>query len=124
MLPKEEISLFIYGFIIVGFLLGAILYMLGGRRAGNTIFLLLIFMIAFPFLWELLPPWVTLLFMALVALAFLQVVVSLIIGKAAADTMAGNLAADLVRFVVRILILPLYIVRRILRMITRDQRDQ
>jgi xanthine/uracil permease len=120
-LPKEEISQFIYGFLIIGFILGAILLMLGFRRAGHFLFLLLIFAITFPLLWELLPPWVTAIFVAFLALVFLQVVVSFILGKAAADTMVGNLAADLVRWLVMILILPVQIVRRVFRMIGRDQ---
>lgn len=121
MLPKEEISQFIYGFIIIGFILGVVFLILGSRMAGHALFLLLIFTISFPFLWEWLPSWVMLLFMAFVALAFLRVVASFIIGKGAADTMVGNLAADLVRFLVQILILPIHIVRRIFRMINRDQ---
>lgn len=119
MLPKEEISQLIYGFVIVGFVVGAVLLMLGFRRAGHFLFLMLIFTIAFPLLWELLPPWVTLIFMTFIALVFLQILATFILGKGAADTMVGNLAADLVRFLVRIVILPLQIVRRILRMVNR-----
>jgi xanthine/uracil permease len=121
MLPKEEIWPFISGFIIVGFIIGAILLMLGFRRAGHFLFLLLIFAVAFPFLWELLPPWVAFISMAVIALVFLQIAATFILGKGAADTMIGNLAADLVRFLVLILILPIHIVQRIFRMINRGQ---
>jgi uncharacterized membrane protein len=117
MLPKEEMWQFITGFIIIGFIAGAILLMLGFRRAGHFLFLLLIFAIAFPLLWELLPPWGTFIFIAVIALVFLQVVATFIFGKGAADSMTGSLAADLVRFLVRVVLLPLQIVRRILRMI-------
>jgi hypothetical protein len=112
---------FIIGFVIIGFIAGAILLILGFRRAGHFLFLLLIFAVAFPFLWELLPRWVVLIFIAVIALVFLQVVATFIFGKGAADSMTGSLAADLVRFLVRVVILPIQIVRRMLRTINRDQ---
>lgn len=119
MLSKGEIWPFISGFIIIGFIIGAILLALGFRRAGHFLFLILIFMIAFPFIWELLPHWVTLIFMAFIALVFLQIVATFFFGKGAADAMIGNLAAYLVRSLVQFLILPLKIIRQILSMINR-----
>jgi hypothetical protein len=118
-LPEE--SQLISVLLFSGFLLGAILLMLGFRGAGHFLFLLLIFTIAFPFLWELLPFWATLVFMAFVALVFLRVVASFVLGKAAADTMVGNLATDLIRLLIIILIFPIQVIRQLRRMIDRDQ---
>lgn len=57
------------------------------------------------------PPWVTWLVLAGVGLSLLKGLAALLLGPRAADTMLGALAADLVRFVVRLalplLLLPL-----------------
>ncbi len=58
-----------------------------------------------------LPPWVSLVLLAVIGLAILRGVAALLIGQRAADTMAGNLGADIVRLVVRIIILPLRVIR-------------
>jgi hypothetical protein len=53
-------------------------------------------------------------FAVVAGLMVLQGFGALLLGKDAADSMVGSLAADLVRFVFKMLILPLRIVRRLL----------
>ncbi len=89
--------------ILIGWFAVGLLYMFGSlvwRRACLAMFL-------FTFVAPFLPSWGRLVFMAIVALIFLQGFAALLIGARAADAMVGNLAADLVRFAVRLLIAPL-----------------
>jgi hypothetical protein len=63
------------------------------------------------------PPWVTWLVLAGVGLSLLKGLAVLLLGSRAADTMLGSLAADLVRFVVR-LALPLLLLWWAVRWLT------
>lgn len=115
LVPDEALALLIAG---VG--LALMLGLLSGRTALGLLGLLLFLPLLAPFLEALLgelPPWVSLVILAFFALALIRGLAALLLGSRAADTMVGNLAADLVRFVVAILILPLRIVRWAFRMV-------
>jgi hypothetical protein len=113
LLPDETMPL-----IIVGIGLAMILGLLTGRTAFSLLGLLVLSPIVVPFAEAVLgnlPPWVSLLLLASVALAVLRGLAALLLGQRAADTMVGTLAADLVRLIVWFLILPLRIVRSAFR---------
>jgi hypothetical protein len=75
---------------------------------------LLLWMLLWTFLASSLPLWGQAVFAAVAGLMVLQGFGALLLGARAADAMVGNLAADLVRFVFKMLILPLRIVPRLL----------
>jgi hypothetical protein len=81
--------------VIGGWFCGIVLLMCGSLVARR----LLVWMLLWTFLAAFLPLW------GQVAMA---------VGKHAADAMVGSLAADLVRFIFKILILPLIVVRTLL----------
>lgn len=86
--------------ILVG---GAILVMFGRAsvRAVLGIVLLLAFLpVMAPIIeavLDALPGWVSLLLLAVIGISFLQAVATFVLGRGAAEHMAGTLAADLVR---------------------------
>jgi hypothetical protein len=89
-----------------------------GRAALTILALLLLFPLLAPVIEamvEELPPWLSLLLLAFIGLSMLQGLAALLLGPRAADTMVGSLAADLVRFVVGMLVLPLRLVRWAIR---------
>lgn len=98
--------------IIPGFILGAILLIVGSRVAGRAIILVVVFALFLPFLWQLLPTWVTFIIIALISLVFLQAILSLIMGQRIAESVTGNLVTDLFRFVFRMILLPFRFFRR------------
>jgi len=115
MLPKEVLVPYAIWFVIIGYILVGVLFILHFKRAVHLLFLMLLFTFTAPLLVELLPSWVILIVMGVVALVFLQIIAGFIFGQRAADSMIGSLTAGMVRALVRILILPLGIIRRILR---------
>lgn len=105
LLPDEALPLLIAG---VG--LAMILGLLRGRAALGILLMLLLAPVLASFvevLMEILPPWISLIVLAVIGLSILKGLAALLIGPRAADTMVGSLAADLVRLAVRILIFPL-----------------
>lgn len=59
-----------------------------------------------------LPPWVSLVVLIVIALAVLRGILSVLIGKGAADHAIGTLAADVIRItVIALLFLPIRVVR-------------
>jgi hypothetical protein len=114
-LPDEALPLVI---VATGLLM-----ILGFRRAGLSVLgtALLLPVIA-PFVEALfgeLPPWVSLVVLAFIGLAILRGMAALVIGQRAADTMAGSLAADVVRIVVEMLFFPLRAVWWAIRLLGR-----
>ena len=98
--------------IIPGFILGALLLMLGSRVAGRAIILVVVFALFLPFLWQLLPTWVTFLIVALISLVFFQAILSLIMGQSIAESVTSNLVTDLFRLVFRMFLFPFRFFRR------------
>jgi len=96
--------------VIGGWFLAIVLLMFGSIVARR----LLLWMLLWTFLASFLPPWGQAVFAVVAGLMVLEGFGALLLGKHAADTMVGNLAADLVRFVFKMLILPLRIIRRLL----------
>jgi len=115
LLPDEAMPL-----VIVGIGLAMILGLIAGRAAMGLLAILLITPLFAPFIEAAiasLPPWLALLILASIVLAFLRGVASLFLGRAAAAHMTGSLAADLVRFTVLACFLPLRIVAWLVRRI-------
>lgn len=117
LVPDEALPL-----IVVGIGLALMLGFITGRAALTLIltFVLLPPLLA-PFIEGILgelPPWVSLLLLAVLALAILRGVTGLVLGQRAADTMVGSLAADLVRLTVRVLLFPFRVVGWGLRLVT------
>jgi hypothetical protein len=108
----------------LGILLAGFTLMLGVLRIkaalGFIVVLVLVFLLAPSFAPSVkeLPIWVLLPVLALVAIARLQGIVGLFLGRAAANEMAGSLAADLVRLAVMVLLCPLWIVRWLFRLLS------
>ncbi len=119
MMPDLEIANFIQSMLIIGFILGGVLMILGGRGVGRFLFMVVIFLMLFPILWSVAPPWVSLIIFAFIGLSFLQVVLSLLLGRRTAESVTASLATSLVRFLLMILILPLRIVQRMIGMVTK-----
>jgi hypothetical protein len=118
-LPDEALPL-----LIVGVGLALMLGLISGRAALGLLGLLLLFPLLTPLVEALLgelPPWISLVILALIALAILRGLAALLLGARAADTMVGNLAADLVRLVVRLLLLPLRMGRWVVRMVNHGR---
>ena len=107
--------------IIVAMGLGMILGLIRGRvilAALLLFFLLPLLPQLTPFatsLFNSLPLWARWVITGFLTLSILRTVAALLIGWRASDAMAGSLAADLVRFAVRTLFLPLQLIRWILR---------
>ncbi len=119
LVPDEALPLLVMG---VG--LALVLGLLNGRAAlGLLGFLLLVPLLALfveTVLGEL-PPWVSLVLLAFLVLSLLRGLFALLLGSRAADTMVGSLAADLVRLVVRLLLLPLRMVRGAFRLVNQGR---
>jgi len=105
LVPDEALPL-----IVVGIGVALILGFITGRGALMLILaLVLLPPLLGPFIEGVLgelPPWVSLLILAVLGLAILRGLVGLVLGQRAADTMVGSLAADLVRLVVKLLLFP------------------
>lgn len=102
--------------LIVGVGVGLTLHLISLRRAFTLIGLLLPLLLLAPFaeaLWRELPPWLALTLVTVLGLRLLQTVAGVVYGRRAADGLVASLAADLVRCVVRLLILPLRLVSRV-----------
>lgn len=115
LMPDEALPL-----VIAGVGLALMLGLVSGRAAlGIVLGLVVLPPLLAPLVEAVmggLPPWVSLVILAFFGLAIIRGLAALLIGSRAADTMVGSLAADLVRFVVAILLLPLRVVGWALRM--------
>jgi hypothetical protein len=96
--------------VMGGWFLAIVLLMFGSLVARRLLLWMLLWTLLAPFL----PAWGQAVFAVVAGLMVLQGFGALLLGARAADAMVGNLAADLVRFVFKKLILPLRIVRRLL----------
>jgi hypothetical protein len=116
LIPDEALPLIIAG-IGVTLMLGFI----SGRGALMLILsLVLLPPLLAPFIEGILgelPPWMSLLILAVLGLAILRALVGILLGQRAADTMVGSLAADLVRLSVSFLLFPFRVVGWGLRMV-------
>ena len=92
--------------VIGGWFCGIVLLMCGSLVARR----LLVWMLLWTFLAAFLPLWGQAVMAVVAGLMVLQGFGALLLGKHAADAMVGSLAADLVRFIFKILILPLIVV--------------
>jgi hypothetical protein len=103
------------GLFIIGRIFGSPFVSVVGQR---LIVFTVIPMVLGPFVWPYLSPPTQLAVLAVFAvvagLMVLQGFGALLFGARAADAMVGSLAADLLRFVFKIPILPLRIIRRLL----------
>ena len=109
--------------LFVGGCIALIFGLVRGRALFGVLGLLLFLPVLGPLAaggFEQLPPWLSLVILAFFCLAILRGLAALVLGQRAADTMVGNLAADLVRLVVTILILPLRIVRAAFRVLLNE----
>jgi len=107
-LPEELLAL-----ALVVAVFGVMLGLLSGRAFFGLLALIMFLPIvaaAIEAILGELPPWVSLLVLAFVGVALLQGLVALFLGSQAAATMAGNLAADLVRLALRLMFFPLRVV--------------
>lgn len=112
LLPDEALPLVLIG--------GALLVIFGVMRARTVLGLVLL--LAFlPVLAPVieavlsaLPGWVSLVILAVVGISFLQAVATFVLGRGAAEHMAGTLAADLVRILVLATTFPLRLFWRFL----------
>ncbi len=102
--------------ILPGFVLGALLLILGSPVAGRAIILVVVLALLLPIIWEILPPWVTLTFIALISLVFLQAILSIIMGRKIAENVVSGLVTDLFRVIIRVIVLPIHFIRRIINM--------
>lgn len=118
LLPQEALPLLLVG--------GAVLVMLriASLRAvlGAVLFFALIpiFSPIIEALFGALPVWLALLFFVVMGFWSVQAIATTVMGRGAAEHMAGSLAADLVRFVLKSAFLP---VRLVWRLITRSLLD-
>lgn len=106
-----------YGFLIIGWGSVALLFLIGSRGARQVL--------GYMVLYTFLLPWlqapsnssrvVMVVLILVIGLVILQWLASAVIGKRAADSMVGSLAADLIRSVFK---LPFVVVRLILYIIT------
>jgi hypothetical protein len=120
-LPDEALPL-----LIVGVGLALMLGLISGRAAFGLLGLFLFSPLLLPLIEALLgelPPWISLIILAFLALALFRGLAALILGQRVADAMAGNLAADLVRLMVRLLFLPLRIGWWVIRTVVSDGRS-
>jgi hypothetical protein len=96
--------------VMVGWFLAIVLLMLGSIVARTLLVWMLLWTLLAPFL----PAWGQAVFAVVAGLMVLQGFGALLLGARAADARVGSLAADLLRFVFKIPILPLRIIRRLL----------
>lgn len=115
-LPDEALPL-----LVVGVAIALILGLLAGRTALSILGLLILIPILTPFveaLFGAMPAWISVVVLVIIGLSILRGIAALFIGRRAADTMVGTLAADVVRLVVICLFLPFrmagWVVRTIL----------
>ncbi len=114
-LPDEALVV-----LLVVAVLGLMLGLVSGRVVGG----LLVLLVALPIVGGVaemvlvqMPAWVTLIVLVAVGFAILRGIAALLIGQRAADTMTGNLAADVVRLVAAAVFLgPFRLVRWAIRM--------
>jgi hypothetical protein len=108
---------------VMGAGLALILGLVARRMALGIVGMLLLLSLLTPFVEAVvgdLPPWFSLVIMAFFALAIIRGLAGIVLGQRPADTMVGILAADIVRLVVAILILPLRAVRWAFRLGDND----
>ncbi len=117
-LPEEAFPI-----IVVGI---GLLVMVGVIRLRTAILVIFALLLLPPLIGPLvealfagLSPWVGLLALALFGLVILRSIVALFIGRAAADTMVGTLAADMVRLAFRLAFLPFRLVGGGMRILGR-----
>lgn len=118
-IPDEALPL-----LIVGVGLALILGLLTGRAVLGILGLLIIIPMLVPFIEALfgaMPPWISVLILVIIGLSLLRGLAGLFIGRRAADTMVGTLAADVVRFIVVCLFLPFRLVGMIFRTISNGR---
>lgn len=96
LMPVEALPLVL---VIAG-----LLFMVGMKRLGGA---LILFVLAYAFLlpfaeplMDLLPSWLLILITALFMFGIFRELVALLIGKGAADTMIGSLAADFLKLLI------------------------
>jgi predicted branched-subunit amino acid permease len=107
-LPAEFLPL-----VIVVVALGIITGLLRVRTGFGIIAGFVLSILLAPFvgmIFDQVPWWLNLLMAVLTGIALLQAFIALFIGDRASDTMAGSLAADMVRFMVRAWLFPLRLV--------------
>lgn len=118
LLPDQAMPL-----AVMGAGLALILGLVARRMALGIVGMLLLLSLLTPFVEAVvgdLPPWFSLVIMAFFALAIIRGLAGIVLGQRPADTMVGILAADIVRLVVAILILPLRAVRWAFRLGDND----
>jgi hypothetical protein len=104
LLPDEYLPV-----VVVGLALAVMMGILSFRRVIAILGIVVLLLLFAPFieaLLEQLPWWVQVLFLVGIGLSILQVLASFLIGREAAASMAGTLAADAVRFAFRMVFLP------------------
>lgn len=104
LLPDEALPL-----LIVGIGLALILGLVSRSAAFGLVGLMLLFALLGPIVEGVMggmPPWISLVILAVVILVLLKGMARLVLGGRAADHMVGILAADLVRLAVRLMMLP------------------
>jgi hypothetical protein len=107
--------------VIAGIGLALMVGLLNRSAAFGLLGMLLLFAILSPIIEGVmgeLPPWITVIIMAVVVLALLRGVASFVLGSRAADHMVGILAADLVRLTLRLLILPFRALGGLVRLVS------
>ena len=93
--------------VVIGF--GLMTGLLSRRTAFRTLgsVILLVLMLPFiPLLLEMLPLWLLVVLALFVAMSFLQAILSAAFGSGAANEAIGTLLADVIRFAVRMLFVP------------------
>jgi hypothetical protein len=113
LLPDELLPLF-----IVGIGLAVILRILRVKAAMAILGGLLLSFILSPFvdaIFDYLPAWVSVLVILCIGLVILRGLISLLIGRRAAEHMVGSLAAELVKGIFSLLLLPFKIIGMLLR---------
>ena len=115
--PLQLVGLVTYlALILVG--LSLMFGLIRVRKAFGFVWFLLLVLVFWPYLGSLiegLPWWVLGVLGALFGIAILQRFVSIFLGRSAANSMAGALAAGLVRLVLALFVLPMRVVRRLFR---------
>lgn len=120
LLPDEFMPL-----LIAGIGLAVILRLMRVQAAMAIIGGLLLSFILNPFIdafFDYLPAWISVLVLLCIGMAILRGLISLLIGQRAAEHMVGSLAAELVKGIFSLLLLPFKIIWMLLR--HRERRNQ